>query len=129
MFNRKWVKVELTNFKAGCTSLYSSKAVNILLKIANFIENISSVNNETGAVTLTLRSIVMFLMTFLARYHAVIAQFFYYPCPLRKITSVTVVPLQSGLYGERGGPHQPAIHNTTGKIRCIGNIQIITTQN
>jgi len=47
-----------------------------LLKIINFIENISSGNNKIGAVTLTLRSIVMFLMTSLARYHAVIAKFF-----------------------------------------------------
>jgi hypothetical protein len=85
--------VELTKFKAGCMPLYSFKAVNILLEIVNFVETIYSVNNKTGVVTLTLRSIVMFLITFLARYHAVIAKFFYCPCPLRKRTSIAVVPL------------------------------------
>ena len=62
--------MELTKFKADSTSLYSFKAVNILLKIVNFIENIYSVNNKNGLVTLTLRSIVMSLMTFLARYRS-----------------------------------------------------------
>jgi len=39
----------------------------------------------------------MFLITFLTRYHAMIAIFFHCPCPLRKITSTAFVPLQSGM--------------------------------
>ena len=78
-------------------------------------------------MTLTLRSVIMFFDDVPCTLPFSQSQFIYCHGPLQKIYSITVAPRQSGLYGDRGGPHRPAICNTEGNIRGIKITQVITT--